>query len=259
MKLSFTLPVLLIVLLNSNLSLKDNSTALKPNTSPPFPIIIDSCFEESGRLVKNWTSTSRYEVFYIGKEKDSIVVNCHETSFLKNYTAPTHHSSIKRNYSFIKSKNLEIRIDTSQKMKTKIGYDSKDFYDDIFEVQKSRKEYFDAFPILLKNTGKDTSIIGFTYPDKIVLIMEAQNEKGKWQAIEELENISNCGFGVFVIFLPPKEIVITSAIKYQGSFKTKMRINFDSTSSTEFYGNINLAQFKNFDSESYIKNITDKD
>jgi hypothetical protein len=72
--------------------------------------------------------------------------------------------------------------------------------------------------------------------------MEAKDRSGIWQPVEE-RYMYACGNGINTVILPPSEIVLTSAVIYDGNFETDLRLNFMGAYSNMFRGKINLAQF----------------
>ena len=115
--------------------------------------------------------------------------------------------------------NLEIYVDTTQKL-AKRGA---------------------SIPVFIKNGAKDTVLIA--YGEIVDAVIEAQDKNGEWLPIEK-PYFMGYGTGVGHIMLPPNEIVMTSAVKYTGDFKTQMRIKIGKSYSNIFQGSIHPRQFK---------------
>ena len=59
-----------------------------------------------------------------------------------------------------------------------------------------------------------------------------------------------CGNGLGKIMLPPNEIVVTSAMIYNGHYKTDLRLKIGKNYSKPFKGTINYRQFDSMFNES---------
>lgn len=78
-----------------------------------------------------------------------------------------------------------------------------------------------GFRVLILNNSNDTvdiKIQGYT----IKMIQEALNPNGKWIPIEYWVN-SFCGNAYGTAYFPPGTMLETTAFKYRGTFKTKLR------------------------------------
>lgn len=109
-------------------------------------------------------------------------------------------------------------------------------------------DYVSCYPLLIQNTGKKVA-----YINKIKVIQQAKDVDGKWKPIEFFEGLPTCvGHNYFDKFLPQKYMGI-AIIKYNGNFKTKLRVKAQIGKhyyySNEIMGHINQSQF----SLAYLK------
>ncbi|MFD1553885.1 hypothetical protein DNU06_17015 [Putridiphycobacter roseus] len=207
-----------------------------------FPVILDTVqFGKYDFLKENretiWLSTANYKFLYIGKQKDTIIVD-HWPSFapppppplpqeyqdksdlkLPKYVNPLAGYYIgwleHRNFKPCTYSKIEIKLDTTIIINN-------------------------AYAVLLTNNESDTISIG--YGRYIPLIMEAQDSAGDWKPIEEQYNYM-CGNGVGTVILPPNELVLTNAPIFRGAYKTMLRLTIGESHSREFKGSINYRQF----------------
>lgn len=206
-----------------------------------FPTIIDTIDYEGRKVESDWLNTANYKLYYIGEEKDELII---DYLFNSRYLGPVYEcyyfskdtifheeripyesyfmewSSSSQNCLPVDYAKLEITIDINQLVYNDGGI---------------------AYPVIIKNVDSDSVFIA--YGDFIPLIMEAMNEKGEWKPIEE-PWIYMCGNGVGSVILPPNEIVLTSAFKYNGKHKTLMRLKIGENYSNTFLGMINPRQFE---------------
>ena len=88
--------------------------------------------------------------------------------------------------------------------------------------------------------------------------MKAKDSLSNWKPVEKKWTYI-CGNGVGSIILPPNEIVITSAMIYNGGHETDLRLKIGKNYSKTYKGKINYRQFDSkFDDsgnyrEEYIK------
>lgn len=202
-----------------------------------FPTIIDTFKVKVTERKAFELATANYPPLYIGKDADTIYINYFEPPLplgvdttiqtLRSKINPSENYSLDwetpKKLEYWEIAKIEIKIDTTQIIKN-IGH-----------------EYFKAYPVMLKNYGKDTAYIG--HETNIALIVEAKNKKGNWQAIEK-HDMYGCGVGLRTIFLPSKYIAITSVSIYHGDFKTDLRLRIWNNYSKSFKGNINIQQFE---------------
>lgn len=206
-----------------------------------FPLIIDSLEYEGIEMESDWLNTANYKIYYIGEEEDTIAINYRFNShylgpltefyyflddtifyeeripyqkYFRDWMRPSTHS-INPDQA-----NLKITVDTNQLV----------FNDGNI-----------AYPVIVKNMDKDS--VQIAYGDFIPIIMEAIDAEGNWMSIEE-HWMYMCGNGVGSIILPPNEIVLTSAYKYYGKYKTLMRLKIGKNYSNSFLGTVNPKQFE---------------
>jgi hypothetical protein len=214
----------------------------------PFPIVLDTLgiekflysFDDEN---PTWLSTSNYNLYFIGTEKDTIYLNPFfnfvppppplpsgvKTTNTTNI--PEHENPFKKyyiewdeemNYKDWTQSKIDIQIDTINKISN-------------------------LFPVMLANLDTDTTFIG--YGSHIPLVMEAIDSTGTWKPIQE-EFIYMCGVGVGSIILPPNQCVLTLAPIFNGNYKTKLRLILGDNHSKPFSGFINYRQFQSKFDES---------
>ncbi len=257
--------ILLILLLATIVSCKEE--ALNSNKveieSNSFPYLIDtSDFKVSDRY-ETWLATANYDFLYIGRYRDTIMVDYNlrfsqppppppGTDIDETYEDKTDNSFqgyyldwlAEKNYKYWEESDIEIRIDTSRIINN----------DDIHVDWDN--PYFKANPVMLINKEVDTILIG--YGHFVPLIIEAKDSLSNWKPIEKKWTYM-CGNGVGSIILPPNEIVITSAMIYNGDYETDLRLKIGKNYSKSFSGKIKYRQFESmFDDtgnyrEEYIK------
>lgn len=182
-----------------------------------------------------------YFPLYVGEVKDSIWLNdkVEMAGFI---------TFIPENYKYPDSADLMILIDTS-----KIIGSSHFSYPppppkgatekDLLLLNKQRRDTIESYPLIIKNEGEDTLMVGFY--DFMPLILEAVDSLGVWRPIQE-PVFFYCGTGRSELYLPPKNIVLTSCKIFTGSYRTKMRVVYGpdkAISSNEFWGTMNYGQF----------------
>lgn len=215
--------------------------------SDSFPHLTDTAYFKVSDRYETWLATANYDFLYIGRYLDTITVD-YNLSF--SQTPPVLSEIDKdeiykgksdnpvqgyyldwlspRNHKYWEHSSIEIRIDTSRIIK------NEDIHVD------GKNPYFKANPVMLINKEADTILIG--YGDFVPLIMEAKDSLGNWKPIEEKWTYT-CGNGVGSIILPPGEIVITSAMIYNGDYLTDLRLRIGRNFSKSYKGKINYRQF----------------
>lgn len=206
-------------------------TNIKEAQNFRFPVILDPLLDKETKIAsKKWKSTNDSRPNYIGKLKDTIKISRMYWPFIKQNEEMD--NELKRlksywigfdereNYKRMDSSRLSIQIDTNQ-------------------LIESQGQF--AYPILISNTSEDTVYVGSG--DHIPIRIEAKNRAGEWMPIEK-EFFYFCGTGLDGIILPPNEILISSVVKYKGSFNTSMRIRMYNLLSKPFAGSINESQFE---------------
>ncbi|MEO2071202.1 MAG: hypothetical protein ABGW99_07645 [Zunongwangia sp.] len=233
-----------------------------------FPIIIDTLQNNENQYNTNDFGVSSSTILYIGSETDSIEVDHSIKDLIKPPPPPTPPTSYKQNDRNFKedslkneeiwnkySQNVKKRRETSYFVLSERVADKKGFFDTIdieiivdttqklkHDVSKYQwDDYYEGYPILIKNASSDTIVIG--YESYIPIILQAKDENNNWNPIEKIY-IFSCGNGLSSVLLPPNEIVLSSKPIYQGDFKTTLRVEIGGNYSNEYSGKINLDQFK---------------
>lgn len=128
------------------------------------------------------------------------------------------------------SASFEVKVDTTR---TNRNIDFRKLQDSTF--------VFKAYPVIIENKTDKKVAIG--YGSHIALLLEAKNEKGKWQKIEKPFTYF-CGTGLPSIILPKGEIALTSVPIFQGDFETDLRLKIGDNYSEIFNGYIDMKQFE---------------
>ncbi len=106
------------------------------------------------------------------------------------------------------------------------------------------KTNVECFPLLIENIDNGIAYINYNY---IKIIQEAKDIDGKWKPIEFYPGISGCTVINSFYKLPPKKYLGIAIIKYNGNFKTKLRVKIKIKNhfyySNEIEGFINRSQF----------------
>lgn len=162
---------------------KIKSEFLISNHSKKFPfltktnVIVYPNFIEEDK--PNGIRYSKYGLFYIGKDCDSIsLINQYNFSRI-NFIPP---NSIQKSSKEIESNNK------TQLDKYYIEWDKniphKYFTDTLLEIQANTKiKIKNSFPVILRNLNRDTIAIG--YGSHIKLILEAKDSLGTWKPIQK--------------------------------------------------------------------------
>lgn len=208
----------------------------EPEVEFDFPVFIDKEKPTEYQVNMIWMNDGNHNPLYFGEIVDTIRV---ERIFGRLYAPPPPPGSadtvqiIEGKYSNYFLDRMNFREYTS--------YDSVELNILVDTTQIITNKNRAAYPVMIENLHSDTIYIG--YGSYIPIITEALNKKGEWKPIEE-RFIYMCGYGLELIILPPKQIVVTSELVYTGDFKTKLRIKLGSNYSREFTGSINLTQFE---------------
>jgi hypothetical protein len=174
-------------------------------------------------------TVAEFSPLYIGKISEEINIS------YQNYETVRKTENIK-NYKLPKLNSLEIFIDTTRTIGIPMGF---------YEYSKTEKRNDKiANPIFIKNLEKDTLNVG--YAEFLPIIIEAKGRNGEWKPIQEKFRF-DCGTGIQNFYCAPKNIIISSMKKFKGTFKTKLRLNYDyvgiQTYSNEINGEVNEEQF----------------
>lgn len=116
-------------------------------------------------------------------------------------------------------------------------------------IDKAKRTHFELFPVYVYNYSNTNTVVSKPLSNgALYLIVEAKNKKQEWKPIEYWEQHSFlCGTGHQDYILKPKHFMMSSVRKYQGGYKTKMRVKLRTFEnvfySNEFYGYINYSQF----------------
>lgn len=93
---------------------------------------------------------------------------------------------------------------------------------------------FKAYPVIIKNIEKDTVIIATR--DYLELVLEGATKDG-WETLKEPFRHRGCGNGLTYLLLPPNEILVTSTPVYKWKKSTQLRLKLGNNYSTIFTGN----------------------
>lgn len=209
-----------------------NSTRLIQDT---FPILIDTFYFKTIKKQQRELSITNADYLYIGPYKDTMVVNydCELSKTGKDNKDQEDYCLDwiqNRPYLFWNQVAVEISIDTTHRIK------SRGLLTESWETI-----YCEAFPVLLRNAGEDTIVIGLLL--ELPLLMEAKDSLGNWRPIEKELGVF-CDMGLMGIILPPKEVVLTSVGIYHGNYETELRLKIGDNYSSPFRGTIHYEQFE---------------
>jgi hypothetical protein len=227
-----TLHLLIFIMLIGLYSCDSNKNKVIEVFDFKIPIINDTLKTKRIEQESIWLRTANYNPLYIGQWKDSIYIS-YKPNLEKYFVYDYHVNYNELNYHKIDSSGIILLIDT-----TKIISNNQKMWE--YGKNTLTKKTFKAFPVFVVNTTKDTLSIG--YGDHLPIIMEAIDNKGTWQPIED-RYMYFCGVGLNEIILPPNEFVVTSVPINKGKFKTKLRLRYRNVLSQAFSGTINLTQF----------------
>lgn len=205
----------------------------------PFPDILIPMGLECENMEISCVPTATHIFFYIGPRRDSFYIDkdsfySQSSIYGEAYKSPYRlfgKYAVDRWYRSVDSSNVSVQVDTSQLLFSR---------HEVFILAPLYK----AYPVLLTNSATDTIQIG--YGDFMYITMEARDRSGKWRPIER-RFTPGCGHGIKNIILPPGEVVLTSAIIYQGNYKTRLRLKLGKNYSKEFSGSINYGQFTDYE------------
>ncbi|MDH6308422.1 hypothetical protein M2451_000733 [Dysgonomonas sp. PFB1-18] len=215
----------------------------------------------SGFIDKKWKDGETYRIFYIGENTKHVELN---TNFMSNegrnselHGTDWYKDSDSTVYNWYISK--EIRAFDTDNSNTKLRIDTTQIVGgaDAYFVSDSTSRlggyydyhYYNAYPVAIVNTSKDTIGIPAHYISSVPLVMEALTENNEWKAIQTLAELrlDSTAYSSRRILLPPKNILVSAAYIYQGEYRTKLRICLvyrqTRIYSQEFEGNIKRTQF----------------
>lgn len=209
------------------------------------PVIIDTLSSDCYNKNQIWLEDGEYVPIYIGPSLDTIY-NAHDIK-IDNYFFYDNYEGEHEHFMCLDSAELMFTIDTNIIISDKITIYK-------CETKEFTEICYNAHPVYIANKTNDTIDIG--YGDYIPIFMEAKDTNGNWKQIEE-QYMYMCGTGLNGIFLPPGEIMVTSAPIYEGGFKTKLRLRYYyGMCSQEFNGSINMSQFESkWDENGEMKSL----
>lgn len=178
-----------------------------------------------------------YRVRYAGKEQDTILIPnrlCCLKPFLEN-----HKQTTKKN-SPMDMGVIKMLIDTTQKVYDYGVAKGTDLNEINPENVKSKMVAYKSYPLIIKNISSQTISV-LESPD---LIIEAQDKKGVWKAIQNNDLKFFCATVADVVNIPTGYIVIVPIPIYKGNFTTKLRVRLGKNISNEYTGQINFEQFE---------------
>jgi hypothetical protein len=204
-----------------------------------IPKIIATKYSRGVFKTEKSLSFGFYDPLYMGKWKPAINLSAGfdtTTYFVKEQMRRTMIGDTPYTeylYEYPKANELKIIVDNSYIITHRSSWIGDRFIDSTF---------YKCYPVILKNISDTTIQIGDG--NFCRLEIDAKNQAGEWQTIEEHIRYE-CGNGLNGIILPKNEIAIFAAPIYTGNFKTKLRLRFyGSAVSNEFDGKINISQLK---------------
>jgi hypothetical protein len=152
---------------------------------------------------------SQFSPLYVGPIKHSIGLTYKTIDILQRTAKPYLYRNPKLG-------DIEITIDTTKT----IGFPMSIYsFSDENEHRVNKKSY----PVYIKNNSSDTLNIGFG--NILPMVTELKNKNGKWETAEEQFSYY-CGFGLTDIYLPPKQILITTLRQSYNYENMKFRVKY---------------------------------
>ncbi len=162
-----------------------------------------------------------------------------------------------QNLSLPEEKNLLINGKIGNKIpnESQINKLSKIIYRNINKEFTQEKENVTCYPLLIFNNDSKPA-----YFKWIKMIQEAKDVDGKWKPIEFFQTTPTCVVTNMFLKFNPKQYQAFAVMKYNGNFKTKLRvkvkINNEIYYSNEFSGQINKSQFNKNYALKYVRFMT---
>lgn len=124
-----------------------------------------------------------------------------------------------------------LNIDSSEKTDSI----NKELERTMIEWENRPNEYINSYPIFILNPNKQSLSIELQ-DMQVIMIYEALNELNEWQPIEYW-TYSTCGNSYSNVVIEPKHFIMSKIVKYQGGYKTKLRLKIKNRNSI-FYSNV---------------------
>lgn len=126
------------------------------------------------------------------------------------------------------------------------------YFNKLFALEN---DYVTCYPLLIYNNDFKPA-----YFKSIKMIQEAKDVDGKWKPVEFFQDIPTCVVTNMFLKLNPHKYQASAIIKYNGDFKTmlrvKVKINNEVYYSNEIYGHINKSQFNKDYTLKYVRFMT---
>jgi hypothetical protein len=243
--------VILIALLAyaCNSRQKSNSESDKRNHidsihsfKPPYVILLPK--NDTGKAFNtNSISLTYPRIFGKHKIQDTLILNTESVNYYKvddPYECTRNEGINKEGFS---TDGLEIFPDYNSRLQI---------------IPKKEKNLY--YPVYIVNRTPDIKLFHGRY-DYIYALQEAQDKDGCWWPIE-CKGLEFCGVALWATRLHPQEMLVTLFPKYEGTFKTKLRVRIVNGGtiyvSQPFEGTINRSQFL-FDKSSYCYKLYHSD
>lgn len=252
--------VAFFALLFGVISCQDSNSTPKNN----YPICLDSIdvipsvltFEDSKK-------EHRYNLLYIGQEKDTILINYDlGLSLVMGPPLPPPPPSLDDpEIEFVEDSTLNVMMDALDEwserrdafapywcgIEERMGNYEHVIWDSAnvtilvdtnryilsYDWAPVPNESFKAYPVIIKNIEKDTIIIATR--DYIGLVLEEETKDG-WETLIEPFRHRGCGMGLTYLLLPPKEVLVTSLPVYKFKKTTQLRLKLGNNYSSVFQG-----------------------
>jgi hypothetical protein len=221
----------------------DSTNALK---AVQFPKLID--FPNNGVVIDTNTQMESLQFPLIIAALDSL-----------KYSGPNSPKTIQRrqkNIKVSKSNKFQLLVDSDQQFSSSYFY--KTPLDFIYTQLDSngneirRKPYIPPYDQVIKHpvfviNELDSAQVIEVHDGILVAIQEAQDEQGNWVGIEYF-SFSGCGNSFWRHLVPPHHLMMFGVNKYQGNFKTKLRVRLQTNGTTlvsnKYSGYINKGQLE---------------
>jgi hypothetical protein len=209
------------------------------------PIVIDN-MAKSDSLIKleNMQKPINYLEF-VGRYKDTILLS---EKFEFDSNKDLHFSNY--NYSKYNKSGLIVYVDNNQVLSIDSERNTPPQYpkpifisppeinDTVIKIIKfvpeernhQTKLLVQSLPVFIFNPTNDTLYLDHQ-DNRIIMIQEAKDEKGKWRPIEYWLS-SKCGNSYGAFQIAPKNLAMVKVFKYTGVFKTELRIKIKNGKNT---------------------------
>lgn len=170
------------------------------------------------------------DLAYIGNIQDTIKLVGFKNDYDSIVEAIAYRIDDKEIQSHFTSNTLDITIDTKYILPLETV---------VWSANKNIHHFYEAHPIFIINRSDSLAKIGFGR--NVRLIAEAMDTDGIWKPIER-NYVYRCGTGLVSIYLAQGKMACVLFPKYDGDFKTQLRLRIENSYSQTFSAYINRSQ-----------------